>query len=148
MRFYKLLAMRQVFTIPQSEFLTRSNFLRFVPKAIPWLPCALLLSIIIHDFVTINIGLWLESVRFFVEQTLSTLVLIIILRISFVVAVRMVWMDDIWDVVYDFSRAHPRNLAAVAERWDEVFHRNHKDLAWPRLRRAKSREEVTIQAHL
>jgi len=55
-KFYTLLMMRQVFTIPQSDNKSPSYFRQHVPKMLTWLPVLILVLIVVDDLSTFSIG--------------------------------------------------------------------------------------------
>jgi hypothetical protein len=120
--FYNLLAMRQVFTIPTSKYITRSHFLKYAPKAITWLPSMLIIAIIAHDWFTRSIGRELKLDRFIAEETFSLISLIFIINMSRIITIRLRLMDMIWDVVHDLIAAPTADAeTAIMERWNQAF---------------------------
>ena len=119
--FYNLLAMRQVFTIPESEYINRSTFLRYAPKAITWLPCILLLAIIVHDWLTEWIGQELKLDRFIIEEFMAIVGFVFLFAISWVITKRLVLMDKIWNVVHCRINCKPEDVVSVERQWDMIF---------------------------
>ena len=62
--FYTLLAMRQVFTVPQTQHITRSFFLMGAPKLLTWLPLSIYGAVATNDFRTAWIGQALQDGRY------------------------------------------------------------------------------------
>lgn len=50
--FYKLLAMRQVFTVPVTKHINRTWFLAIAPKVLSWIPLLIYLGVVINDVKT------------------------------------------------------------------------------------------------
>ena len=124
-KLYKLLGMRQVFTVPEGKFLKPSFFLMFAPKAIPWLPSVLLLTIITHDFLTAGISADLTEVtRFGIEQAVTIAIFIYLVRVTSLTVERMNWMDEIWGVVYRYL--YGTEPEKVTQEWEMAFTKNQR----------------------
>jgi len=120
--FYSLLAMRQVFTIPESGFINRTPFLKYVPKLINWIPALLLILVATHDYVTRWIGDDLAKRRFWFEWACQLLCIVLTAILSRSLTIRLFWMDEIWNatgaVVVSGTDAEK---ADADERWRKAF---------------------------
>ena len=94
--FYKLLAMRQVFTVPSSPYISRSRFLTLTPKAINWFPVVILMAIIFNDLQTKFIGNELGKTHYLVNVSCESLATLLVGFLSYSVTVRLRRMDAIW----------------------------------------------------
>lgn len=94
--FYILLAMRQVFTVPQTGYITRSWFLVSAPKLLTWCPLVVYFSITIHDFLTSGIGGSIDKTRNLVLLIYECAFVLILLWLSFSVTRRLLRMDGEW----------------------------------------------------
>lgn len=95
--FYHLLAMKQVFTVPKTEYITRTRFLRFAPKFIPAFPLIVYLLVTVNDIRTSWIGDALQRVRFQVLFSFEVITLILLMILTVMVIQRMLRLDDIWE---------------------------------------------------
>jgi hypothetical protein len=102
---YYLLAMRQVLTVPQTDFIRRDQFLRVVPKLVCWFPAIIFIAVFLHDLNTSTIlnQLGTPSEDFFSDARKTFLIaseLIIagiILVMSNMAMTRLTRIDEIWD---------------------------------------------------
>ncbi len=100
--FYKLLAMRQVFTVPTGTFVTRGSFLRVAPKVITWLPFAVLIAIIANDVHTVWVAHHLGRKRFYLSMICACSAGIFLAWLSYAITQRLRLMDQIWEKVWCF----------------------------------------------
>ena len=95
--FYILLAMRQVFTVPQTERIKRTFFLMGAPKLLTWLPLVIYSAVTWNDHKTKMIGDSLEKTRYQVLQNSEIFVLFILAWLCYSVTLRLLRMDAVWD---------------------------------------------------
>lgn len=95
--FYVLLAMRQVFTVPQTEYINRSLFLSIAPKLLTWCPLLVYVSITVHDFLTANIGGNINRTRNEILLVSEIVFSFLLLWLSYSVTTRLLRMDQEWD---------------------------------------------------
>lgn len=106
-RFYQLLSMRQVFTIPRTDFTTRDRlqalFRKLVSKLITWVPFVLILAVVINDyrtrFILKDIGPAAE-VRFQHNWWYELIALAVMVYLSAIITTRLWEMDAIWDACW------------------------------------------------
>jgi hypothetical protein len=96
--FYNLLAMRQVFTVPQTQHINRSTFLVMAPKLLTWLPLVIYVAITLHDLTTATIGKMLEDGHYRVLITSEVVFVFALLWLSYSVSLRLSRMDRVWDI--------------------------------------------------
>jgi hypothetical protein len=119
--FYSLLAMRQVFTIPESGFIKSSRFLLYLPKLITWVPVALLISVAAHDLQTSFIAHALGYIRFRIELACQILCIGLVFMLAISITTRLVLMDKIWNVVGFYLTHKEINPDGAEALWNEVF---------------------------
>jgi hypothetical protein len=107
--FYKLLAMRQVFTVPHTGYINRSIFLRATPKLLNWLPVFILAAILGNDAKTFWVGKDLGSTHYWTNVTFELLALIITFTLARSVTLRLSRMDEIWKTCWTFLEAKRAN---------------------------------------
>jgi hypothetical protein len=96
-KFYSLLAMRQVFTVPVSTHIKRTPFLVVAPKLICWFPLLVYLLVTFNDWRTLAIGEYLDKFRFWSLFSFELLTSVCIAILSVEVTIRLVRMDGIWE---------------------------------------------------
>jgi hypothetical protein len=105
--FYKLLAMRQVFTVPRTPYIRRTRFLMYAPKLICWFPVLVYLAVTYNDGATRWIGAVLQEPRYrfliFFELIASGFLIVL----AFMVTKRLVRMDKLWDECWREIQAKP-----------------------------------------
>lgn len=94
--FYTLLAMRQVFTVPETGYIKKSGFLIHTPKLLAWLPFMVYIAISAHDTLTAGIGLALQETRFQVLTFCEVATSISLLWFSTSITTRLRRMDNEW----------------------------------------------------
>ena len=100
--FYTLLAMRQVFTVPQTAYITRSKFLKITPKLIAWLSVAVYFAVAFNDATTGWVSRELSAdFRFRVLVSFEGLVLVLLGILAMGVTQRLIRMDRIWDECWE-----------------------------------------------
>jgi hypothetical protein len=120
--FYQLLAMRQVFTIPDSGFNKQSGFLRYLPKLITFIPVALLISIAVHDLNTEWIGIALAPLRFRLELSCQIICVLLSFVLAGSITTRLLRMDKIWNAVGSYiSDTELKGSSPTEEEWAAVF---------------------------
>lgn len=95
--FYNLLAMRQVFTVPHTQYINRTVFLKVTPKLICWLPLLVHLAVTWNDFRTAWIGHDLEDFRFRVLIISELVIASLLVILATTVTNRMRRLDGLWD---------------------------------------------------
>jgi hypothetical protein len=95
--FYTLLAMRQVFTVPDTQQITRSKFLLYTPKVICWFPLVVHIVVTWNDIKTGNIGNLLSEPRYAFSIISEILIAIGLVILSVMVTKRLVRLDEVWD---------------------------------------------------
>lgn len=95
--FYTLLAMRQVFTIPETETINRSTFLVWIPKLFCFAPFLVHIAVTAHDFLTNWIGQNLSSLHTFILFECEVLLTIVLLFLTIMVLTRLRRVDRLWD---------------------------------------------------
>ena len=95
--FYKLLAMRQVFTVPLSPDIKRTKFLLLAPKLICWCPVAVYFLVIYNDAATSKIGDMLRSSRKGFLTLFEALCAVCLVILASMVTTRLKRMDEEWD---------------------------------------------------
>jgi len=93
-RLYTLLAMRQVFTVPQTSRYKPRRFVLAIPKVLCFLPLGVHTLVTIHDGVTTRI-FW-DSWRVLIALTIDVLLLIGIGMVTYRVITRLMRIDLIW----------------------------------------------------
>jgi hypothetical protein len=96
-KFYILLAMRQVFTIPTSTHIKRTRFLVIAPKLITWSPLIVYLLVTVNDWRTQGIGISLDKFRFWSLFSFEVVTTVCIAILSITVTQRLIRMDKIWE---------------------------------------------------
>jgi hypothetical protein len=99
--FYLLLAMRQVFTVPQSGFVPKTAFLRHAPKAVLAFPLITYASVVGHDWWTNVIAFQLGETHAIIALAFETVALVGIVLLSRLALHRLAQMDDLWDRAWD-----------------------------------------------
>jgi hypothetical protein len=102
--FYTLLAMRQVFTVPQTRHITRSFFLMSAPKLLTWLPLLIYAAIAVNDFCTAWIGQGLQDVRYRILVISEGAFVLVLVWLSYSVSLRLRRMDGVWDEWWNHIR--------------------------------------------
>jgi hypothetical protein len=95
--FYHILAMKQVFTAPQTQHNKPKLFLRFTPKFICWLPLLVYIAVTSNDLGTAAIGDMLERGRYRLLITVETITLISLFTLSWMVTKRLLQLDHLWN---------------------------------------------------
>jgi len=113
--FYNLLAMRQVFTVPQTKFIKRTRFLVITPKLICWLPLTVHLAVTLHDLWTAWIGKELGELRYQILISCELIIALSLLLLSISVTRRLIRIDRMWD------HYHKRNL----QMWRALLKKYH-----------------------
>jgi hypothetical protein len=116
--YYRLLAMRQVFTVPMGEHVKRSFFLRVVPKAIAWLPLTVLLAVIGNDLHTLWIARELGWGHFVVNFAFTLLCIVVLIPLCISISVRLVRMDRIWLMCWQYLEVEKREAGSGSAIWD------------------------------
>lgn len=126
--FYKLLAMRQVFTVPVTKNIKRTWFLAVAPKTLSWLPLVIYLAVVVNDVRTAWIGSALALVTRDVRTSWigsalklgfrmnllfgSELVAVISMAILCShINIRLVRMDRLWSEYWNTLEEHERQSA-------------------------------------
>lgn len=110
--FYKLLAMRQVFTIPNTDRLNpipinRSFLLVWFPKLICWMPVVLHFSVMAYDIGgTPNIGEALSHARFAALVVSEVSIALVMIVLAVMATQRQRRIDHIWDEQWDLIARH------------------------------------------
>jgi hypothetical protein len=94
--FYTLLAMRQVFTVPDTEQIRRSKFLLYTPKIICWFPLVVHIAVTLNDIKTGNIGNLLSEPRYGFLLVSEILITIGLVMLSVMVTKRLRRIDTAW----------------------------------------------------
>jgi hypothetical protein len=105
--FYKLLAMRQVFTIPHTPDIKRTRFLLVTPKLICWFPVVVYLVVTYNDLSTSWIGKTLQLRRYQLLILFEVIVLAFLIVLAFMVTKRLVRMDGLWDECWQEIQTKP-----------------------------------------
>lgn len=108
--FYNLLAMRQVFTVPRTQYINRTVFLKVTPKLICWLPLLAHLSVTWIDFKTAWIGHDLEDFRFRVLIISELVIAFLLLILASTVTNRMRRLDVLWDEAWTEIQKQPKPM--------------------------------------
>lgn len=95
--FYKLLAMRQVFTVPTTIGIRRSRFLLVTPKMICWAPLMIHIAVLENDLETAWIGLGLNTFRYRFLIGFELVTAAFLLFLSWGVTMRLIIMDRLWE---------------------------------------------------
>jgi hypothetical protein len=93
-KFYHLLAMRQVLTVPQTDRYRPKGFLLSIPKVLCFLPFAVHLAVTIHDLLTM--GMFWETWHTMIVVVGDFLLLIFIGGVTFMVITRLLRIDLMW----------------------------------------------------
>jgi hypothetical protein len=110
--FYTLLAMRQVFTVPKTTYITRSKFLKITPKLIVWLTVAVYFAVTFNDATTGWVSRELAAdYRYRFVISFEGVVLVLLCILSAGVTQRLIRMDRVWDDCWNEI-----NIPAVATR--------------------------------
>jgi hypothetical protein len=96
LQFYHLLAMRQVFTVPDDGEIKRGAMLLWVPKAFCFAPLVVHLSVTGHDILTAVVGQQLSDLRTRVLFTCEGLVAAILIALTYQVVSRLRKLDKLW----------------------------------------------------
>ncbi len=94
---YLLLAMRQVFTIPQSAFIKKGFFLRHAPKAILLLPVLAQGSVVGHDWWTSVVGRQLGQTHTAIVLCVEAIALAGVIVLTRSANQRLHTLDRFWD---------------------------------------------------
>ena len=94
--FYRLLAMRQVLTIPPNTQVTRSTLLAVVPKLFFIAPFLVHGSVVFHDFLTGDIGRGVSDPHTTIVLTGDVVLAIAILALTISVLTRLRRVDTLW----------------------------------------------------
>jgi hypothetical protein len=96
--FYNLLAMRQVFTVPNTGHIKRTPLLQWTPKLICWLPVILHCSVTGYDLLnTPGIGNTLNPIRFGVLAITEVVFAVVLIFLAAMATRRLRLIDGIWD---------------------------------------------------
>lgn len=104
-QFYHLLAMRQVFTVPDDGIINRGVLLRWLPKAFCFGPLAVHLGVTGHDILTAVVGEQLSDLRTRVLFVCEALVALVLTALTFQVVSRLRKLDGIWAKKWQEVRA-------------------------------------------
>lgn len=108
--FYHLLAMRQVFTIPTTRHIKRTNFLLVTPKLICWLPLGVHLLVVANDvWKTAWIGDTLNHLRFKILMGIEIILTFLLLLATLMVIRRLKRLDAVWNVWWHKVQLAPAN---------------------------------------
>jgi hypothetical protein len=118
--FYKLLAMRQVFTVPLTRYVNRTRFLQDMPKLICWFPLLAYILVTANDISTAWIGHELQYSRYQVLIGFEIVVALLLLVLSIGITRRLVRMDTEWDQCWDEIQGKASVTAASASRVAEA----------------------------
>ncbi len=116
--FYRLLAMRQVFTVPIGQYINRTPFLRLVPKAISWLPLLVLLAVMGNDAQTLWVAHELGWSHFLVNFSCTLACALILFFLCLSVTVRLLRMDRIWENCWLYIEAEKKEPGTGECFWD------------------------------
>src|SRR5258708_17933971 len=112
--FYTLLAMRQVFTVPQTTYIVRSRFLRITPKLIAWFSVAVYAAVAFNDFTTRSVSLNLSAnIHFWFIFSFEVFVLALLIVLAMGVTQRLIWMDGIWNKCWEEIKPNPEQAPAL-----------------------------------
>lgn len=95
--FYSLLSMRQVFTVPPSSAINRTSFLLMAPKVVCLLPLSVHGGVVLHDFLTQNIGEVIGHVHMVIVSFCELACLVALVPLTNMVIKRLRTMDEIWN---------------------------------------------------
>ena len=95
--FYTLLAMRQVFTIPDSGSINRTPFLVWIPKLFCFVPLVVHIAVMAHDFTTVGVGTALSDVHTAILFSCEVLLTFTLIVLTAMVVTRMRRVDRLWD---------------------------------------------------
>jgi hypothetical protein len=95
--FYQLVAMRQVFTVPESGQGTPSKVLTYSPKLIPWFSLLVYSSVAINDFRSRAVGRMLSNERYFLLVGFEVISLLLIMTLAYHASAALRRLDTIWD---------------------------------------------------
>lgn len=95
--FYKLLAMRQVFTVPLHTKINRSKFLMHAPKVICWFPLFVYCLVISNDWMTKIFAAGSKG-HFAFLVIIECAAITMIAKLSWDVTSRLRRMDRVWDI--------------------------------------------------
>jgi hypothetical protein len=98
--FYKLLAMRQVFTVPRTKEIKRTDFLVLTPKLICWFPIGVYAAVLWNDLGTAWIGQDLRRARYAFLVSFEGVTLVCLVILAYMVTARLIRMDNIWDAYW------------------------------------------------
>jgi hypothetical protein len=101
---YNLLAMRQVFTVPTTEHIQKTQFLVITPKLIPWFSVTVYCAVLRNDFATRSIGSDLERTRYHLLMAFEIVVAFFLVVLAWGITRRLVRMDGIWDEYWTVIR--------------------------------------------
>ncbi|HET8799320.1 MAG TPA: hypothetical protein VFO89_16645 [Thermoanaerobaculia bacterium] len=120
-RFYDLLAMRQVFTVPLDETRPdardRSRFALWIPKAFCFAPLAVHLGVTVHDILTADIGHQLSNTHTTVLFLCEFFIALILFALTIRIVARLQQLDTIWTDNWAKIRA-PQNSGGLQVRQD------------------------------
>jgi uncharacterized membrane protein len=111
--FYKLLAMRQVFTIPMTKYIRRSKFLVVTPKLLTWLPLIIYLGVVVSDVRTTAVTVTLLTFRVRLLFMSEFLALIFMSILCSHITIRLIRMDRLWADYWGDLDAYEKRLAAT-----------------------------------
>jgi hypothetical protein len=102
-QFYHLLAMRQVFTVPNDGEIKRGALLLWVPKAFCFAPLIVHLSVAGHDVLTAVVGHQLSDIRTRILFACEAVVAIVLVALTYQVVSRLRKLDRIWNDEWEAS---------------------------------------------
>jgi hypothetical protein len=100
-KFYTLLSMSQVFTVPKSSFKITSRFSSIIPKLVAWLPALILAIIEIDDLSTFSIGTSINNLHSWVAVISGTLGFIFSVILAIRVTFLRIEMDKVWRITWE-----------------------------------------------
>lgn len=95
--FYKLISMRQVFTVPKSDSGTPTRFRKAITSAITWLPLPVLIYVSADDLTTTNIGTVLNHSATLTVLLAEALGIACIAWLALRISLRHSALDALWD---------------------------------------------------
>jgi len=121
--FYKLLSMRQVFTIPPSGHIRRTAFLVWTPKLFCFAPLAIYLAVCLHDVVTGGIGQILSDAHTRILFVSEWILAVSIAVLTAMAITRLRRLDSEWETCWNklLSAGTKTSALAVAPSSAQAF---------------------------
>jgi hypothetical protein len=118
--FYKLLAMRQVFTVPVTKHIKRTWFLAVTPKLLSWLPLVIYLAVVVNDVMKDVQTSWIGSAlrQGFRMNLLFGSELVAVISMAILcshINIRLVRMDRLWAEYWNTLEEHERQSAVALQ---------------------------------